>query len=258
MEPGFKRGDILFLHRSRAPFRTGEIIVYNGCPIPIVHRVIEVPVLARFLCFVIYECLSVFTVYCRTCWALCTGLLKLESVRLTTWLRTENEAYQNIEQNEGRPLAHLDLTRISSGTSNCICWFCIYPHNELEEGSAYQTNSDRSLASAPTFTKREIKEMPTSLQKETPIVLDDRSFYANGQHWLKPQQIIGRAVAFVPYVGWATIIMTEKPIIKYMLMGVFRSAGHNLEGLSDQGFQYMDDTIQASPSETMAKKFRFY
>ncbi|KAL3587206.1 hypothetical protein D5086_014073 [Populus alba] len=44
--------------------------------------------------------------------------------------------------------------------------------------------------------------------------LDDRSLYANGQHWLKPQQIIGRAVAFVPYVGWATIIMTEKPIIK--------------------------------------------
>jgi hypothetical protein len=25
--------------------------------------------------------------------------------------------------------------------------------------------------------------------------LDDRSLYANGQHWLKPQQIIGRAVA---------------------------------------------------------------
>ncbi|KAJ6697668.1 SIGNAL PEPTIDASE I [Salix purpurea] len=113
MEPGFKRGDILFLHMSRAPFRTGEIVVYNveGRPIPIVHRVIEV-------------------------------------------------------------------------------------HEEGNKGNAdILTKGDANL-------------------------LDDRSFYANGQHWLKPQQIIGRAVAFVPYVGWATIIMTEKPIIKYMLMGV--------------------------------------
>ncbi|KAG5244529.1 hypothetical protein OIU76_008621 [Salix suchowensis] len=113
MEPGFRRGDILFLHRSRAPFRTGDIVVYNveGRPIPIVHRVIEV-------------------------------------------------------------------------------------HEEGNKGNAdILTKGDANL-------------------------LDDRSFYANGQHWLKPQQIIGRAVAFVPYVGWATIIMTEKPIIKYMLMGV--------------------------------------
>ncbi|KAJ6862017.1 hypothetical protein NC652_038986 [Populus alba x Populus x berolinensis] len=44
MEPAFKRGDILFLHMSEAPFRAGEIVVYNveGEPIPIVHRVVEV------------------------------------------------------------------------------------------------------------------------------------------------------------------------------------------------------------------------
>uniref|UniRef100_A0A6N2NBC4 signal peptidase I n=1 Tax=Salix viminalis TaxID=40686 RepID=A0A6N2NBC4_SALVM len=95
MEPGFRRGDILFLHRSRAPFRTGEIVVYN----------VEV-------------------------------------------------------------------------------------HEEGNKGNA------------DILTKGDANR------------LDDRSFYANGQHWLKPQQIIGRAVAFVPYVGWATIIMTEKPIIK--------------------------------------------
>ncbi|KAJ6956811.1 hypothetical protein NC653_038884 [Populus alba x Populus x berolinensis] len=35
-------GDILFLHMSEAPFRAGEIVVYNvGEPIPIVHRVVE-------------------------------------------------------------------------------------------------------------------------------------------------------------------------------------------------------------------------
>ncbi|KAG2615054.1 hypothetical protein PVAP13_3NG028500 [Panicum virgatum] len=44
MEPGFKRGDILFLHMSKDPIRTGEIVVFNidGREIPIVHRVIKV------------------------------------------------------------------------------------------------------------------------------------------------------------------------------------------------------------------------
>nr|KJB56590.1 hypothetical protein B456_009G130600 [Gossypium raimondii] len=44
MEPGFKRGDILFLHMSKDPIRAGEIVVFNvdGREIPIVHRVIKI------------------------------------------------------------------------------------------------------------------------------------------------------------------------------------------------------------------------
>ncbi|KAJ6354855.1 hypothetical protein OIU76_027639 [Salix suchowensis] len=112
MEPGFKRGDILFLHMSEAPFRAGEIVVYNveGKQIPIVHRVIEV----------------------------------------------------HEQENSGK----VDI---------------------LTKGDANDWN--------------------------------DRSLYAYGQNWLKPQQIMGRAVGFVPYAGWVTIIMTEKPIIKYILVG---------------------------------------
>ncbi|KAH9761865.1 Signal peptidase I [Citrus sinensis] len=49
--------------------------------------------------------------------------------------------------------------------------------------------------------------------------VDDRMLYAQGQFWLKQEHIMGRAVGFLPYVGWATIIMTEKPIIKYILIG---------------------------------------
>ncbi|KAJ6673803.1 SIGNAL PEPTIDASE I [Salix viminalis] len=118
MEPGFKRGDILFLHMSEAPFRAGEIVVYNveGKPIPIVHRVIEV----------------------------------------------------HEQENSGK----VDI--LTKGDANPV---------------------------------------------------DDRSLYAYGQNWLKPQQIMGRAVGFVPYAGWVTIIMTEKPIIKYMLVGALDSAG---------------------------------
>lgn len=44
MEPGFYRGDILFLHQPKGPIETGDIIVFNtdGREIPIVHRVIKV------------------------------------------------------------------------------------------------------------------------------------------------------------------------------------------------------------------------
>ncbi|XP_056847690.1 uncharacterized protein LOC108836551 isoform X3 [Raphanus sativus] len=48
---------------------------------------------------------------------------------------------------------------------------------------------------------------------------DDRLLYAKGQLWLHRHHIMGRAVGFLPYVGWVTIIMTEKPIIKYILIG---------------------------------------
>jgi signal peptidase len=43
MEPAFYRGDILFLNKGSAPFRTGEIVVFNieGRDIPIVHRIIK-------------------------------------------------------------------------------------------------------------------------------------------------------------------------------------------------------------------------
>eukprot|EP00210_Caulerpa_lentillifera_P003418 g3261.t1 len=44
MEPGFQRGDILFLHMGHAPIRTGEIVVFkiDGRDIPIVHRAIKI------------------------------------------------------------------------------------------------------------------------------------------------------------------------------------------------------------------------
>ncbi|KAI3873065.1 hypothetical protein MKW92_027225 [Papaver armeniacum] len=47
----------------------------------------------------------------------------------------------------------------------------------------------------------------------------DRMLYARGQQWLNRHHIVGRAVGFLPYVGWVTIVMTENPIIKYVLIG---------------------------------------
>ncbi|XP_029126910.1 signal peptidase complex catalytic subunit SEC11A isoform X2 [Cajanus cajan] len=49
--------------------------------------------------------------------------------------------------------------------------------------------------------------------------VDDRVMYNRGQRWLQQHHIMGRAVGILPYVGWATIIMTEKPIVKYIVIG---------------------------------------
>lgn len=48
---------------------------------------------------------------------------------------------------------------------------------------------------------------------------DRDHIYAQGQMWLNRHHIMGRAVGFLPYVGWITIVMTEKPLIKYLLIG---------------------------------------
>ncbi|CAL9131577.1 unnamed protein product [Musa textilis] len=112
MEPGFKRGDILFLQMNKDPIRAGEIVVFNvdGREIPIVHRVITV-----------------------------------------------HERH---------------------GTG------------EVQILTKGDNNYD-----------------------------DDRVLYARGQLWLEQHHIMGRAVGFLPYLGWVTIIMTEKPIIKYLVIG---------------------------------------
>ncbi|KAK2986671.1 hypothetical protein RJ640_020833, partial [Escallonia rubra] len=44
MEPGFRKGDVLFLYMNDSPIRSGEIVVFQveGRDIPIVHRAIMV------------------------------------------------------------------------------------------------------------------------------------------------------------------------------------------------------------------------
>ncbi|KAI3870046.1 hypothetical protein MKX03_017916 [Papaver bracteatum] len=112
MEPGFKRGDMLFLHMNEAPIRAGEIVVFNidGFKVPVVHRVIKV--------------------------------------------------------HERRDTGEVNF--LTKGDSN---------------------------------------------------VQHDRMLYSPGQEWLNRHHIVGRAVGFLPYVGWVTIILTENPIIKYVLIG---------------------------------------
>jgi signal peptidase len=50
--------------------------------------------------------------------------------------------------------------------------------------------------------------------------VDDRNLYAPGQLWLKRSEIIGRAVASVPFVGMMTILLNDYPVLKWVLVGL--------------------------------------
>jgi signal peptidase I len=50
--------------------------------------------------------------------------------------------------------------------------------------------------------------------------VDDRGLYNTGQMWLKPQDILGRCRGYLPYVGQATIYLTDYPLLKYIFLGV--------------------------------------
>lgn len=114
MEPGFQKGDILFLHMSKAPIRSGEIVVFHveGKDIPIVHRVIKV-----------------------------------------------------------------------------------HEHHDTKAVDVLTKGDDNDVDD------------------------DEGGIYADDQQWLQQQDVAGRIVGFLPYVGWVTIIMSENPIIKYILIG---------------------------------------
>lgn len=113
MEPGFKRGDVLFLHMEQSPIQSEEIVVFNieGKDIPVVHRVITV--------------------------------------------------HQHRDTH--------DINVLTKGDNN--------PED------------------------------------------DRHGIYADNQLWLEKNHIIGRVMGYFPYAGWATILMTEKPVIKYLLIG---------------------------------------
>lgn len=50
--------------------------------------------------------------------------------------------------------------------------------------------------------------------------IDDRNLYAQDQMWLRRSEILGRARAAVPHVGYVTILLNEHPALKVVLIGL--------------------------------------
>jgi signal peptidase I len=70
----------------------------------------------------------------------------------------------------------------------------------------------------------EIHEKPNGkvriLTKGDNNPVDDRGLYHAGQLWLSQSDVVGRATGFLPYVGMVTIVLTEYPYLKYLLVGL--------------------------------------
>jgi len=50
--------------------------------------------------------------------------------------------------------------------------------------------------------------------------VDDRGLYAPGQLWLSREDVLGRAIGTLRYVGMVTIILNDYPALKYVLVSV--------------------------------------
>ncbi|KAG5559426.1 hypothetical protein RHGRI_009088 [Rhododendron griersonianum] len=150
MEPGFKRGDILFLHMSKDPIRAGEIVVFNVD----VHE------------------------------------------------RQDTEDVDVLTKGTAVVCPILELVYLSD----------IFLQHISRRDTFYPSEVRIGM-------KPNLKEMKPKKTTGDNNMGDDRPLYAHSQLWLQRHHIMGRAVGFLPYVGWVTIIMTEKPIIKYLLIG---------------------------------------
>lgn len=54
--------------------------------------------------------------------------------------------------------------------------------------------------------------------------VNDRGLYERGDLFLTKKHVLGRIRMFVPYVGFATILLNEYPLLKWsilIIMGIF-------------------------------------
>lgn len=49
---------------------------------------------------------------------------------------------------------------------------------------------------------------------------DDQSLYAEGQDYLERHDIIGSVVGYIPFVGYVTILLSEHPWLKTVMIGL--------------------------------------
>jgi signal peptidase len=51
-------------------------------------------------------------------------------------------------------------------------------------------------------------------------VADDTELYARGQDYIERKDIIGSVVAYIPFVGYVTILLSEHPWLKTVMLGM--------------------------------------
>jgi signal peptidase I len=80
-------------------------------------------------------------------------------------------------------------------------------------------NECRIAALTDRHTRRE--EPLMLLTKGDNNVADDTELYARGQDYLKRKEdVIGSVVAYIPFVGYVTILLSEHPWLKTVMLGI--------------------------------------
>jgi signal peptidase len=49
---------------------------------------------------------------------------------------------------------------------------------------------------------------------------DDTALYAHDQKYLERKDIIGSVVGYIPFVGYVTILLSEHPWLKTVMLGI--------------------------------------
>ena len=69
------------------------------------------------------------------------------------------------------------------------------------------------------------RALTTSSQDKTILLtkgdnnsIHDRGLYQRGDHWLRKELLLGRVRANFPYVGYATILLNDYPMLKYLML----------------------------------------
>lgn len=215
MEPGFRRGDILFLHLGPRPIRTGEIVVFNiaGRDIPIVHRALKVHEDSET------GEVSILTkgdnnygddrVLYAPGQVRCPIVLRSVLVPCSVLLRSRR-------RQDGW---HIDcicdvLSCIVEGLTGC---FIFFKFHKRSRGIAYW----RAFM-APSCTSVRAGQ---ACERSGCLTCQNASHficipYAFVQEWLSREHIMGRAAGYLPGVGMITIVMNDYPWLKFGLIGL--------------------------------------
>jgi signal peptidase I len=49
-------------------------------------------------------------------------------------------------------------------------------------------------------------------------MVDDRGLYNQGQLWIQPEDMMGRVVGYIPYIGMVTIMLNDHPQLKVVML----------------------------------------
>lgn len=50
--------------------------------------------------------------------------------------------------------------------------------------------------------------------------VDDTELYARGQDYIQRKDIMGSVVGYVPFIGYVTILLSEHPWLKTVMLGI--------------------------------------